>query len=130
MGLVIWAAKRALSAPTSRRPREENRIRGRSGRRALISRASITPSISGICMSRIATSKGSPRFEPLQRLPGRAAVAAHHAPGPRLQDEDAAIGVVVVHGQEAPAGQVGCWRLNNSWRLTSGRATGSVRMVK
>ena len=61
-GLVIWAAKMELSGPISLRPKEENSIKGRVGFWERISRASITPSISGICISRIATSKGSPRL--------------------------------------------------------------------
>ena len=43
-------------------------------------RASARPSISGMCMSRIARSKRSPPSEPAQRLARRLGVARQHAP--------------------------------------------------
>ena len=96
-------------ARASRRPeRGEQHQRQRGASRQLRgSRAPASaPSISGICMSRMARSKGSP---PRGSTPApRAATPCAcdvHAPRVGLRGEDAAVGRVVVHDQHALAAQ-------------------------
>ena len=61
MGLWRYAAKPSCSARASRRPSEVKRTRGSASPAGCsrIARARATPSISGMCMSRMPTSKRS-----------------------------------------------------------------------
>ena len=109
-GLARYAAKRpvvvARFAPSERA--EQHAAAARAGARGC-ARASVMPSISGMCMSRIATSKRSPASSQRQRLAAATAVARDcHAPLGGLQREHAPVGGVVVDDQQALAGSSGC----------------------
>ena len=69
-------------------------------------------------------------LDPLQGFFGRFAVARLHAPIVQLQGQDAAVGGIVVHDQDAFPVQVTVGCRCRSRRVRSGISTASVWMVK
>jgi len=106
-GLARWASNRC-SASASRRPRELASTRGSAGRTCFMRRASSTPSISGMCMSRIATSNASACCSQRSASAGESVSRTCMPPPAGLQAEHAAVGGVVVDDQQAPPVSSGC----------------------
>ena len=64
-----------------------------------------TPSISGMCMSRMPTSNGSPARIHASASAGEPVARGQHAPGVEVRGEDAPVGGVVVHDEHALAAE-------------------------
>ena len=133
-GAPAWRGTRrtaSSSSPASRRP-SELRARAAAPGACRASRlASAMPSISGMCMSRIATSNGSPAVDPRAALRPANPCRARACPtSSACSVEHAAIGRVVVDDQHALAGERRAARRRCSCERAGGTSATGASIVK
>ena len=92
--------------------------------------ASINPSMSGICMSRIATSNASPWRSHFEGLGAAVRGAWNHPPLAGLQGENPPVGGIVIDNKQAQVCQLGLGILDGGLRGLGGLGGGLERQHK